>query len=488
MKKTVTSFFALLVILLGYSIVKADTVSMPTGLTASPLSASSIGLNWVTSSDAVGYEIYRGTESNLIATTTFTDRYTDSGLSANTLYSYFIDAINASGTRSSVTAGVSTTTLADVLAPSVPENLSAQVVSNFQIDLSWTASTDDVSVKEYRIYKKNALFAVTSGLSFSDIGLTASNTYAYQVSAVDFSGNESARSATATATIILDNEAPSVPSIISVIPVSSSQINLSWTASADYFSLKGYRLYQDNVFYDATSSRSYSFTGLAASSTHTYQVSAIDASGNESARSETATGTTLAATPNTPPAPQASGNVEIKILTGLEKGRMVNRRSNGIINLAVFGSASLDVKTIQKNTVFLGGAKAVVSRLRDINKDGKMDMVYAFRSREMKDLYDGDTRAKFSATASGNVQLTAQADVRVKNNPRPKKAAVKQTIKKTVAKTVEKKEVKKEVSKPVVEKTEEKAKTVSRQNKGQAKKTVTVNEKKEEKTKGNSKK
>lgn len=88
----------------------------------------------------------------------------------------------------------------DTSAPSVPTNLTATAVSSSQIDLSWTASTDNVSVTGYRIYRDNTLVSTVSTLSYSDIGLSPSTLYSYAVSAIDAASNESARSATSSAT------------------------------------------------------------------------------------------------------------------------------------------------------------------------------------------------------------------------------------------------------------------------------------------------
>jgi chitodextrinase len=84
----------------------------PTGLTGTSPSASTVALSWSASSDntgVTGYEIYRGTASTPIATTTGTT-VTDTGLSPSTTYSYIVKAVDATGNRSapSNTATVST--------------------------------------------------------------------------------------------------------------------------------------------------------------------------------------------------------------------------------------------------------------------------------------------------------------------------------------------------------------------------------------------
>ncbi|OPH56934.1 hypothetical protein BC351_26330 [Paenibacillus ferrarius] len=87
----------------------------------------------------------------------------------------------------------------DTQPPSVPANLTATAVSNSQINLSWTASTDNVGVSGYDIYRNGTLVGSSTSNSYSDTGLTASTTYSYTVRAKDTAGNISAASNTATA-------------------------------------------------------------------------------------------------------------------------------------------------------------------------------------------------------------------------------------------------------------------------------------------------
>lgn len=79
----------------------------------------------------------------------------------------------------------------DVTAPSIPTDLGASPISNTQIDLSWNASTDNIGVVGYRIFRDGGLVATTTSTSFSDTGLTPLTTYTYVVQAFDIAGNNS---------------------------------------------------------------------------------------------------------------------------------------------------------------------------------------------------------------------------------------------------------------------------------------------------------
>jgi hypothetical protein len=79
----------------------------------------------------------------------------------------------------------------DTLSPTMPENLNGQSVSNYQIELQWTAATDNVGVAGYRVYRDSHDIGTTENLNFTDIGLGAGTLYEYKITAFDAAGNES---------------------------------------------------------------------------------------------------------------------------------------------------------------------------------------------------------------------------------------------------------------------------------------------------------
>jgi len=88
----------------------------------------------------------------------------------------------------------------DTTPPSMPEGLSATATSSSQINLSWTASTDNVAVTGYKIFRAGTQIGTSTTASYSDTGLAANTTYSYTVSAYDAAGNNSAQSSSASAT------------------------------------------------------------------------------------------------------------------------------------------------------------------------------------------------------------------------------------------------------------------------------------------------
>jgi len=89
-----------------------------------------------------------------------------------------------------------TTVRIDTTAPSTPTTLTASALSTSTIEVAWSASTDAGSgVAGYRVYRDGVLVATVTELLYIDGGLSAGQTYAYRVAAIDAAGNESASSA-----------------------------------------------------------------------------------------------------------------------------------------------------------------------------------------------------------------------------------------------------------------------------------------------------
>jgi hypothetical protein len=105
----------------------------------------------------------------------------------------------------------------DTTPPSTPAGLSAMATGPTQVNLAWTASTDNVGVTGYKIYRDGTLLnsIPPNPATYADGGLTVGTSYTYQVSAVDAAGNESVLSDPATAT-----PTASPPTVLSVTPSS----------------------------------------------------------------------------------------------------------------------------------------------------------------------------------------------------------------------------------------------------------------------------
>ena len=90
--------------------------------------------------------------------------------------------------------------VADVEAPTVPTNLSVSGVTSSTVTLNWTASTDNVAVSGYDVYKDGVLFGSSNSTSITVAGLTPETSYLFYIAAKDAAGNRSANSASVVGT------------------------------------------------------------------------------------------------------------------------------------------------------------------------------------------------------------------------------------------------------------------------------------------------
>lgn len=196
----------------------------------------------------------------------------------------------------------------DTIAPTVPAGLTVSAVSSSQINLNWTASTDNTAVAGYKIYRNGVLLnGNVAGTNFSDTGLSANTTYTYTVSAFDPAGNNSAQSGAVSATTqppLTDTTPPSTPSNLAASAVTSSQISLSWSASSDTppGEMAGYHVFRcqgalctnfAQITTNLVGATTYTDIGLNAETTYLYKVRAFDNAGNASADSAILSATTL---------------------------------------------------------------------------------------------------------------------------------------------------------------------------------------------------
>lgn len=77
----------------------------------------------------------------------------------------------------------------DNIAPSIPLNLVASEVGSVDVRLTWTASTDNVGVGGYEIFRGSELVATVTGITTVVTGLQPSTTYTFSVRARDIKGN-----------------------------------------------------------------------------------------------------------------------------------------------------------------------------------------------------------------------------------------------------------------------------------------------------------
>ena len=95
----------------------------------------------------------------------------------------------------------------DVLRPEAPSGLTATPATAAEVDLAWTAPSDNLGPTRYEIYRDDHLVASTSTAftSYTDVTAAPSTTYRYEVRARDAAGNISFASNSATVTTLPAN-------------------------------------------------------------------------------------------------------------------------------------------------------------------------------------------------------------------------------------------------------------------------------------------
>ncbi len=347
--------------------------TVPGSPTTSGITADSITLNWNGSSDNVAvanYKVYNG--ATYVATLASTARsYAFTGLSASTSYTLKVLASDAAGNDSgfaSATASTSaggggtcptwvqppagtgyalnakvmyngqayisivnglniwspaacgqnqcwnTTTCSgggsDTQAPTAPSNLSTGGITTSAITLDWTASTDNVGVTGYKVFKNGTQITTVTGTNYQFTGLSAGTTYALAVSAYDAANNNSGQTsinASTTAGGGSDTQAPTVPGGLATSGITANSITLSWSASSDNVAVTGYKVFRNGTQITTVTGTSYQFNGLAAGTTYTLAVSAYDAANNNSGQGSTSAATSAGTCPTWVQPPAGTG-------------------------------------------------------------------------------------------------------------------------------------------------------------------------------------
>ena len=95
-----------------------------------------------------------------------------------------------------------------------PRTCASPRTTSTTVALAWNASTDNVGVTGYQVFRGTTLVASPTGLAFTDTGLAPSTTFSYTVRALDAAGNQSAASAAVSATTgppVPDTQPPTAP-------------------------------------------------------------------------------------------------------------------------------------------------------------------------------------------------------------------------------------------------------------------------------------
>ncbi len=182
--------------------------SAPGTPTGSSSTFDSIDLSWPAATDNISstltYRVYRdGVQIDQVSSaSTGSVTYTDTGLAAGSTHTYQVDAVDEADNASALsnTSAPITVLAPDTTPPTDPGVPTGVSNSTSSIDVSWAASTDDVSTDiTYRLYRDGVApgnqiaefqSSSTGTVSFTDTGLWPGSTHTYSVEALDEDGND----------------------------------------------------------------------------------------------------------------------------------------------------------------------------------------------------------------------------------------------------------------------------------------------------------
>jgi endoglucanase len=178
----------------------------PTNLTVASKTSTTVSLSWTASTDNVGvtgYRIFEGSTQVGQVGTGATTSFTVTGLAPASTHTYTARAIDAAGNVSANSNPVTVTTdppVVDAMPPTAPTNLAVTGATSTTVSLSWTASTDNVGVTGYRVFRGATLAGTSTTTTFTAGGLTPNTGYTFTVRAFDAANNESQPSNAVTVT------------------------------------------------------------------------------------------------------------------------------------------------------------------------------------------------------------------------------------------------------------------------------------------------
>ncbi|MCB4809224.1 fibronectin type III domain-containing protein [Tamlana sp. 62-3] len=264
----------------------------PKNLIATNITETTAEITWTASTDNVavtGYNIYNN--GTLLTSVGNITNYTLTGLNTSSVYNLTITAFDAAGNESAASNNEDFTTVTptDTESPSDPSNLVAFNVTETTVDLTWTASTDNVAIEGYLIYKINNGVSLLQNVgninNFTLTNLTEGTDYSIIIRAYDSAGNQSGNTNTVSFTTLTseDTEAPTAPLNLVANSITETSAILSWTASTDNIGVTGYDIYvNDSLFTSVGAVTSYTLTDLSPETNYTVYIRAFDVAGNTS--------------------------------------------------------------------------------------------------------------------------------------------------------------------------------------------------------------
>jgi len=235
--------------------------------TSNPLTTT-MDLTWPASTGAVSYSV---TSSPTTTTQTLTPGGTFTGLTAGTVYTFTVAAINSSG------SGGTTTSASRITRSLPPASLTpaAAAAINY-IDLTWPSAVGAVSYTVVSTPTTGTFTGVTA-TSLRFTGLASGTSYTFTVSSVNASGTSETSRTSASALTFPDPPASITPSNATV-----STVDLNWTAAigTDTYTIT---TTPSTTTRSGLTGTSYTFPGLSSGISYIFNIRSVNASGTSPA-------------------------------------------------------------------------------------------------------------------------------------------------------------------------------------------------------------
>jgi titin len=337
-------------------------------LTATPIADTQVSLAWTNVVGETNYVLQRSddggsTWSTIVSPTANVGSYVNTGLTADTTYSYRVIAHNATGD-----SAASNVITPRTLMPA-PAGLTGSSSSTSQVNLTWTDSTGETGYRVDRSVDGRTWYVLATlpanTTSYTNTGLVAGYAYAYRVRAINAGGVSTPAAVTVTTL-------PAAPALVAT-PIADTQVSLAWTNVAGE---TNYVLQRSDdggstwstIVSPAANVATYINTGLTADTTYAYRVFAHNASG-DSAASAVLTPHTLM------PAPagltgMGSSTTQVNLTwtdSATETGYRIDRSVDG---RTWYVMTTLPANTTSYSNTGLAAGYAYAYRVRAINAGG----------------------------------------------------------------------------------------------------------------------
>jgi Fibronectin type III domain len=169
--------------------------------------------------------------------------------------------------------------LSDIESPTAP-GLAVPVTGGHDVRLSWTPSTDNVAVDDYKVFQNGILLTRTDKTTYDVTGLPDAWSANYTVVAMDTAGNASPSSVTRTATT-KDVTPPVFLGNVSYSVALGANVTLKWSAATDVVGVSVYQITRDGTPVANVTGTSWLDKNVPAGNHH-WDIQAFDAAGNGS--------------------------------------------------------------------------------------------------------------------------------------------------------------------------------------------------------------